>query len=479
MLLPPDPAMRELLDRFQSIVKTDPETLHLYSFDGLRIPHKPAAVVFPEKPEQIGTVLKIANKYKIPITTRGAGSTLTGGATPVKGGWVIDTKKLNRIEIDKELRVATVGCGAIVANIQDEARNHGLFYPPDPSSYQHCTIGGNIACNAGGLRCVKYGVTRDYILSLKGYLASGEFVEWAKPVRKFATGYNIRDLWIGSEGTLGVVTEASLKLIPLPETQKTLLCGFDNEARALTSVLDLLSTGVTPSILEFVDKLSVKGAQETVGGSFFDELDDPAIVLLEVDGDVAQVEQQLQIARDWAEKYSDAFTVAANEIEAEHLWTVRRKCSGAMYALGDTKLNEDVVVPLSEMPVLLETIDTLREQSRVPIAVFGHAGDGNLHVNIMYNHQDTDMVENAKDALDRLMKKVVELNGAISGEHGIGLAKSHYIGLQFNEQTLQLMQSIKQVFDPNNILNPGKIFEAYSPWDHLKIEHKFPWDKAK
>lgn len=468
---------RKLIDCCANITHTDEESLYRYSFDGLKISFLPEAVIIPHVESQIAAVLELANKGKVPITVRGSGSTLTGAATPIRGGWVLDLSKLDQIIIDPQTRMAEVGCGAVIKNIQEAANAVGFFYPPDPSSHKWCTIGGNIACNAGGLRCVKYGVTRDYVLALKGYLPTGEFVEWAKPVRKFATAYNIRDLWIGSEGTLGIITSATLKLIPQPEYKRTLLCGFKNERKALESILSLLDKGITPSILEFIDALSVKGAEETVGVRFFDSLSDPSVILIELDGNEAQVEKDYELVQEWANRYAEKTKVAESEAAAEELWTVRRKCSGAMFRHGNSKLNEDVVVALSKMPDLMDRISSLRKEYSIPIAVFGHAGDGNLHVNIMYDRENAEMSERAKTCLLSVMKTVVSLNGAISGEHGVGLAKSNFIELQLDPVQIQLMKNLKTLFDPNDILNPGKIFDPFSPWDYEKEQYQFPWDK--
>jgi glycolate oxidase len=470
---------QKLLGCCPGISHTDTETIYRYSFDGLKISFLPEVVIIPDTENEIKPVLEIANEGKVPVTVRGSGSTLTGAATPVKGGWVIDLSRLNQIHIDPLHRMANVGCGAVVRDIQEAAFAQNLFYPPDPSSDKWCTIGGNIACNAGGLRCVKYGVTRDYIVSLRGYLPTGEFVEWAKPVRKFAVAYNIRDLWIGSEGTLGIITSATLKLIPKPTHKRTLLCGFHSERRALESILSLLSGGVTPSIMEFIDSLSVQGAEQTNDKSFFEDLPNPCVILIELDGDQAQVDRDYDKVTVWAQQHADTVRLAATDEEAESLWEVRRTCSSAMFRLGNSKLNEDVVVPLVQMPKLIEYIELLRKEYLVPVAVFGHAGDGNLHVNIMYNSADEEMAEKAQACLYRLMEKVVVLNGAISGEHGIGLAKSKFLDLQYQPAQIDLLKRLKAVFDPNGIMNPGKIFDSFSPWDYPRVSHQFPWDKKK
>ena len=467
----------KLLRRCPTICRNDSDTLFRYSFDGLKIGFAPELVVIPEAEADIPRILEIANEGKVPLTVRGAGSTLTGSATPVQGGWVMDLSQLNHVQIDPVHRMADVGCGAVIKTIQEAASAANLFYPPDPSSDKWCTIGGNIACNAGGLRCVKYGVTRDYVIGLRGFLPTGEYVEWGKPVRKFSVAYNIRDLWIGSEGTLGVITGATLKLIPKPKFKRTLLCGFKDERDALQAILELLSQGITPSILEFIDSLSVKGAEEVNHKTFFGGMDHPPVVLLEVDGDESQVATDYETIVRWAKSRASALKEASTDAEAESLWEVRRTCSSAMFRLGNSKLNEDVVVPLGNMPALMDFIQELRREHSMPIAVFGHAGDGNLHVNIMYNREDREMSAAAGKCLLALMEKVVALNGAISGEHGVGLAKSEFLGLQYSEAQIALMQRVKSVFDPNGIMNPGKLFTPFSPWKHEKITYRLPWDK--
>jgi glycolate oxidase len=470
------PHTAKLLAALPQITRTDETSLWEAGFDSLKILFMPEAVIRPETPEPISEVLRLANAGGVPVTVRGAGTTLTGSATPVRGGWVLDLSALNAITIDAAHRMATVQCGAVVNTIQEKAAAQGLFYPPDPSSHRWCTIGGTIACNAGGLRCVKYGVTRDYVVALRGFLPTGEAVEWGKAVKKFATGYNIRDLWIGSEGTLGVITEAVLKLIPRPHMRRTVLVAYPSDTLALQSALQLLTTGVTPSILEFIDTLSVRGAEATVGEAFFPGKGEYAVVLVEVDGDEAAVERDFATVLEWASREGLQHRVARDEQDAESLWVVRRKCSGAMYELGPSKLNEDTVVPLAAMPALMEHIHELREQYQLPIAVFGHAGDGNLHVNIMYDRKDPKRSATAEHCLHSVMERVVALGGAISGEHGVGLAKSHYIGMQFDAVQLGVMQAIKKTFDPKGILNPGKIFEPFSPWEYERVHHAFPWD---
>ena len=390
----------------------------------------------------------------------------------------MDLSLLNQIEIDVDNQIARCGPGAIVSDIQEYAAEHNLFYPPDPSSKMFCTIGGNIACNAGGLRCVKYGVTRDYILSLSGYLPTGEAVKWGRATRKFATGYNIRDLWIGSEGTLGVVTEAVLRLVGKPVAQKTFLAAFRSDTDALRAPIELSRIGIRPSILEFLDRWTVECVQSFTGREVFQGISPHPVLLIELDGDSSLIEKESHQLINWLKESALCYEVAGTEEEAEELWDVRRKGSPAMKKLANTKLNEDVVVPLVEQANLVECVDQLRQQFRLKVGVFGHCGDGNLHVNFMYDHEDEDESSRAVQALKLLMKKVHELGGAISGEHGIGLAKTPFVRMQFNAAEWKTMKAIKEAMDPNGILNPGKIFDIFNPWEQKKINTILPWEHS-
>ena len=471
-------ALINLKEKLGGIVHIDEDSLHKASFDGLKVYFSPDAVICPQQSSQVGDVLRLANEFRIPVTTKGAGSSLTGGATPVKGGWVLDLSRLNKVEIDADNMIARCGPGAVVADIQEKAAELNLFYPPDPSSKMFCTIGGNIACNAGGLRCVKYGVTRDYILSLSGYLPTGEAVQWGRATRKFATGYNIRDLWIGSEGTLGVVTQAVLRLIGLPVARKTFLAAFASDSAALKAPVELSRIGVRPSILEFLDKWTVECVQSFTGKEVFTDLPPHPVLLIELDGEPSSIEAESILLQQWLEESALCHLTANSTEEAEELWEVRRKGSPAMKKLANTKLNEDVVVPLVEQINLVECVDELRQKFNLKVGVFGHCGDGNLHVNFMYDHNDPDESKRAVEALTLLMNKVHELGGAISGEHGIGLAKTPFVRMQFNQAEWRTMQAIKKTLDPNGILNPGKIFDIFNPWEQKKIDTILPWEHS-
>lgn len=471
-------ALDALKDALGNIVLTDQPSLYKASFDALKLSFLPSALIQPTTPDSIPIVLKLANQFKIPVTTRGAGSSLTGSATPINGGWVLDLSKLDGIKIDDFNRFATVGPGTTTEIIQHFAEARGLFYPPDPSSSSFCSIGGNIACNAGGLRGIKYGVTRDYVVALKGYLPTGEFVSWGRPLKKFASGYNLKDLWIGSEGTLGVITEAVLKLIPKPQSTATFLADFPNEKSALEAAQDLLKRGVLPSIFEFLDRLTVLGAEQSTG-SVFESTPSNVLLLIELDGHPLLVKEDTQTLLIWAKKFATRILQAQSPQDAKALWRIRRECSQAMFQHGNSKLNEDIVVPLNKTVELIEFVHNLAKESNLKIPTFGHVGDGNFHVNIMYNRENPTQRKSAENALASLMQYVVSLGGAISGEHGIGLAKTPFLKLQHTDIEINTMLAVKKALDPNNILNPGKIFTTFHVWDYTPVPSKMPWEDKK
>jgi len=472
----PQAALEQLHEQLGDCVETSFEQREDHSYDGLKISCLPDAVIRVTEDSQVGMALKIANEYSIPVTTRGAGSSLTGGATPIQGGWVLDLSGLNNLAVDQKNQVARCGPGVVIADLQAEAAKDGLFYPPDPSSKKFCTIGGNIACNAGGLRCVKYGVTRDYVLALEGYLANGEKVRWGRATRKFATGYNLRDLWVGSEGTLGVVTQATLRLIDLPMFTRTFLGVFESDEVALSSPNELRKLGLRPSILEYLDQWTIDCLQKYVGTEVFPGVDPKPMLLIELDGSEREVEEHSIVLTQWMKSRALAFRSASTADEAEKIWDVRRQGSSSMKKLASTKLNEDVVVPLDKQVELVQCVDGLREKFGIKIGVFGHCGDGNLHVNLMYDEENAEETTRAVAALKELMSRVIELGGAISGEHGVGLAKTPFVREQFNQAEWSAMLAVKQALDPNNILNPGKIFDVFNPWEQKKIPVTLSWE---
>ncbi len=453
------------------------ERKFMASFDSLKLSFEYDALILARSEKDVGETLKLANEYGVPVTPRGTGTSLTGSASPLKGGWVLDLSAMKRIAIKKDKSMAVVQPGAVVSDIQKAAEAEGLFYPPDPSSLKFCTIGGNIACNAGGMRCAKYGVTRDFVVALEGVMPNGDRVSWGGEYKKYATGYNIRDLWIGSEGTLGVVTKAVLRLIPKPEARWTSVAAFTTEKRALLAVRALLQEGLTPSILEYLDEDSVYCAEEIAGVRLFSKVGGKPLLLIEFDGTASELRSAKRKVKAWSQKWALAFKDARTESEAENLWEVRRKCSGAMFALGNAKLNEDIVVPLESQIKLSESLRKLYKKWKLPMPTFGHAADGNFHVNIMFHRENQDESVRAEGAVEDLMKTVVRLGGTISGEHGIGLAKSPFLRIARNEAEVAAMQAIKKALDPKGILNPGKLFQPYPVWKKSPVKVQLPWDK--
>jgi glycolate oxidase len=469
-------ATGKLRRRLGAGVDTSKEGCWAASFDSSKISFLPVAVITPRTEKDIGAVLELANRHRVPVTVRGRGTTLMGSAAPVHGGWVIDMRKLKSVRIDAEAGMAHVGAGATTASIHRAAAAQGWFYPPDPSSREYCTIGGNIACNAGGMHGGKYGVTRDFVIALRGFLPTGELVEWGTATKKFAAGFNLRDLWIGSEGMLGIVTGAVLKLMPMPAARWTLLTAFQDEAAALSAARSLFRQRVQPAICEFLDRESVLCAERATGKTVFPGQAGRPVILLELAGSLAEVDDLKQDVLAWAQRNTIAFREARSRDEAEELWAVRRKCSGAMFELGDSKLNEDIVVPMRNYGKFARFIARLKHQSGLPIPTFGHLADGNLHVNIMYHRDNSVETRAAEAAVQSLMETVVALGGAISGEHGIGLAKTPFLRLQHNPAQVRAMMAVKKALDPSGILNPGKMFGVVRIWKYPKVQVTFPWD---
>jgi glycolate oxidase len=469
-------ALRALRRRLPQRVFTDAASRFRTSLDNLRLSFKPDAVIVVQAAEEGGEVLKIASKYSVPVTARGAGSSATGSAVPVRGGWVLDLAALNQIEIDPVARIASVGPGAVTAEFQAKAEALGLFFPPDPSSKKYSTMGGNIACNAGGMRCVKYGVTRDYVLGLEGYYADGNFFKLGLPLKKYVSGLNLRDLMIGSEGTLGVITKAAIKLIPKPEQRWTSMFAFKTEAAALKAVVGLFKAGISPSILEFLDRQSVGCAEAYTGRPVFAGHSGASILLIELDGAASEVRKARRALLDFMQDCAVASREARSEAAAEALWQVRRTCSQSMFSLADTKLNEDVVVPIQKQAELIRYTLELKKAIGLATPTFGHAGDGNLHVHIMYNRGSAEEAKRAKAGIRQLMQKVIDLGGVITGEHGIGLAKAPFTAMQHSPAEIAAMRAVKRALDPQGILNPGKIFEPFEVWDHEPVDVRLPWD---
>lgn len=427
------------------------------SYDASRLQHMPDVIVKPINTKEVSDILKIACTNETPVYVRGAASSLTGSAVPIKGGIVLDMALMNRIiEINPTNLNAIVEPGVVVADFQNEVEKRNLFYPPDPASADFCTIGGNIATGAGGLRCIKYGTTRDYVLGLEVVLSDGRIINTGKGTLKTVSGYDLTRLMVGSEGTLGIFTKVILKLIPKPPFDTVIIAFFDDYNKALQFSITLLDKGILPRALEFVDDASLRAVQK-YKPEFQIPQDAKAMLLIEVDGYPADVEKQAEEIQNHL-KLVRAIAVrrASDKTESESLWAVRKAISAALYSITAQKISEDICVPRQSINEILATITKIESEYAIPIATFGHLGDGNLHVNFLISTKEQE--GNLQKALDKLFTKTIELGGTLSGEHGIGLTKAKYFPLEWNPDEISLFKQIKHIFDPKNILNPGKIF---------------------
>lgn len=456
---------REVIRRIQKIVGEEnvlslEEERRCYAFDARSEGKVPDLVVFPTNTNQVSEILKLANEFRFPVIPRGLGSGVTGGAVPTSSGVVLSFTKMNRIlEIDRENLVAVVEPGVVTYEFQEEVKKFGLFYPPDPASHKYSTIGGNVANCSGGPNSLKYGVTRDYVLGLEVVLPTGEIMNTGCRTMKGVVGYDLTRLFVGSEGTLCVITKIILKLIPLPEGKSTILAFFKEVEDAAKCVSSIIASRIVPATLEFMDKASVLcsemanpiGIPEGTG----------SLLLIEVDGDWPSVKYQTEKVVNIL-KESGAYEVRFTDDpkEAERLWTARRTLSQATYNLNPVKIAEDVVVPRSKVPALIRKLEALSQELNIPILSFGHAGDGNFHVSIMIKDNEEER-KKAEIAVREIFRETLSLGGTISGEHGIGFLKSEYIDMELSKETLLTMAKIKRLLDPNNILNPGKIFPDY------------------
>ncbi len=439
-------------------VITAPDALVEYASDGTKLEFMPHAVVFPGNSEEVSQILRIATKRGFPVIPRGAGSGMSGGALPVKGGLVMAMNRFDRIlGIDQDNLICKVEPGVITAYLQKAVEKVGLFYPPDPASSNVSTIGGNVAECAGGLRAVKYGVTRDYILGLTVVLPTGEVIRTGVETMKGVAGYDLTRLIIGSEGTLAVITAITLRLIPKPAAKRTMIAFFSDVPSAVRTVSEIIRHKIIPSILEFMDRLCLDCVREGIGLSIPNGAG--AMLLIEVDGNAALVKQEAERIREMCDKGGCLkFEAASDSQEAERLWDARRNVSPSLLKLRPHKISEDIVVPRSRMAELLTYLDELGQRYGLPIPAFGHAGDGNIHVNIMLDKDSSREQEDAQKLIKALFERLIQMGGTITGEHGIGITKSPYLQMEIPKAGLDLMSRIKKAFDPKGILNPGKIF---------------------
>ena len=452
------------LAHFTSIVGDDniySDKAHLiaYSYDATRTKFEPDAVLFPRHEEDISAILKYCNDNKIVIVPRGAGSGFTGGALPSSGGIVLGFEKhMNKIlEIDMKNMVAIVQPGLVNMDLQRAVEELGLFYPPDPASQDYSTIGGNVSENAGGMRAAKYGITKDYVMATRAVLPNGDIIKAGKRTIKDVAGYNISGILIASEGTLAVLSEITLKLIPKPKMTKTAMGIFESVHQAMEAVYKTMASGITPVAMEFLDNLTIRAVEQTFHKGL--PVDAGALLVTDVDGNMEDdLDFQLQtIEKVFKENGCSEFRIAKDDKEAADLWFARRNASPALSVYGSKKLNEDVTVPRSALPELLEKFYAIADKYNVNIPCFGHTGDGNVHTNVMVDGSDPEQVKIAYQAIEEVFQATVDLGGTLSGEHGIGLAKAPYMSMAFTDEEMNLFKSIKAAFDPNNILNPAKM----------------------
>ena len=440
-------------------IKSDKIHLRAYSYDATKEHFEPDVVVFPENEEEVSKILKYCNENKIAIIPRGAGSGFTGGALPVNGGIVLALEKyMNKIlEIDEKDMVAVVQPAVVNATLQKEVEKRGLFYPPDPASMDYSTLGGNVSENAGGMRAAKYGLTKDYVMSLRAVLPNGDIIRAGKRTIKDVAGYNVAGILIASEGTLGVITEITLKLLPKPKLKKTYMGIFESVEDAMSAVYKSLASGAMPVAMEFMDALVVKALREKFG------VDLPewagALLVGDVDGNVEEeINYQLKILEEsFKQEGAKEFKVAKDEQESNEIWFARRNASQSITIYGSKKLNEDISVPRSKLPQALNKINSIGQKYNLVVPCFGHAGDGNIHVNVMVDGNNKEEVKKGYKAVEEIFQAVVDMGGTLSGEHGIGLSKAPFMQIAFSEAEMNLFRRIKAAFDPNGILNPGKM----------------------
>jgi len=453
----PAPWLRPLAALFpKGVVASDAETLAAHAGDAWFASTLPQAVVFPRKAGDVAALLRFANKRKIPVTGRGAGRGYVGGCVPKKHGIVVSFARMNRIlEINPVDGIGVVQPGVITGEFQAQARQHGLLYPPDPASLKECSLGGNVATNAGGPRCLKYGVTRNYVLGLQVALADGTLVRVGGRTVKNKSGFDLVGIFVGSEGLLGLVTEITLRLIPAPPSRAVLAASFANASIAAACVQHVFREGFLPSAVELADRFTLQAARRHLGSEHIPHGN--AHLLVEIDGQTASVRSEVRILAELL-KAGGALeiTTATTEAACERLWGLRREFSASLKATGLTKLNEDICVPRSRLVDLFAFTARLQKKYRVEIASFGHAGDGNIHVNIMADLTRRGVKERADRALDALFRQIIAWGGAITGEHGIGLAKLPWWPQAASPELRQLHTRIKETLDPKRILNPGK-----------------------
>ena len=437
-------------------LRRDDAARQTHSGDKWFAAHLPDAVALPSSVASVMAILRCAHQHRIPVTPRGAGFGYVGGCVPVRGGIALSLARLNRIkEINPQDFVAVVQPGVITRQFQDAVEKCGLYYPPDPASRADCSLGGNIATNAGGPRCLKYGVTRDYVLGLEVALADGTLIRVGSRTHKNKTGFDLHRLFVGSEGLLGVVTEATLKLLPLPPYRACLGVGFGAMRDAARAIRAIFAAGFLPCALEIADEFTLAAARKRTGSKSL--ADCQAYLFIELDGQEKSVRGEIrQLAKIVRAQRPVSFNRAFGAVEVEQLWGLRREFSYALRDTGLTKLNEDIVVPRGRLEDLFRFTARLQRKHGLPVACFGHAGDGNIHVNVMVDYAQPAARARSEAALDELFPQILAWGGVITGEHGIGLAKKPWWPLAASESLRELHRTVKRALDPRRILNPGK-----------------------
>lgn len=437
----------------------NPEDLLAYSYDATPLyQHLPDGVIFPRCTEEVQAILRLASQEKVKIIPRGSGTNLAAGTVPVEGGLVIAFTRMNRVlEVDTDNLTATVQPGVITAPFQAQVEAMGLFYPPDPGSNQVSTLGGNVATCAGGLRGLKYGVTRDYVLGLEAVLPSGEVIRTGGKTMKDVAGYDLTRLLVGSEGTLAVLTEILLKLVPLPEAKRTLLALFPHLTDAARAVSGIIAARIVPATLEFLDQGTARAVEEYAHAGLPTDVE--AVLLIEQDGAPAAVEEDIvRIANVCRASGASDVRVAATAEEASALMTARRAALAALARVRPTTMLEDASVPRSRLADMVQAINTIARKYQVQICTFGHAGDGNLHPTCLTDARDAEEIRRVEEASAEIFATAVEMGGTVTGEHGIGAAKAAYLEWKVGPSGIEVMKRLKKAFDPEGILNPGKIF---------------------
>jgi len=451
-----------VLKKLKTIVGNDnlstiPEELFAYSYDATQREALPWAVARPASADEVSRLLVLANLERFPVVPRGAGTGMSGGSVPTQGGVVVSLERMKSIiEIDEENMVAVVEPGVVTGDLQREAESRGLFYPPDPASHQFCTMGGNVAECAGGLRAVKYGVTKDYVLSLEVVLPTGELITTGARTAKSVAGYDLTKLIVGSEGTLGIVTKIVVKLLPLPESVRTLAAYFLSVDDAARTASKILRSRILPRALEFIDNAALRAVENYLKKDLSDGA--MAMLIVEVDGAAEITAKEISMIADIMTSCgATRVNKADSDMEREQLWKARRSISPALYSIKPRKVNEDIVVPRSRIPDILREVSDIAKRYGILIVNYGHAGDGNIHTNIMIDEAD---ITKAEEAAKEIFAATLRMGGSITGEHGVGISKAPYLPMELKPDALAAMKRIKLALDPHNILNPGKMFIA-------------------